>query len=221
MNNGAGLGTLSGRPNVSLFITFEGCEGCGKSTQAKALSQKLAGLSTPVLLLHEPGGTELGDKVRYLLKWAKNLSISPMAELLLFNSSRANLVDQVIRPALRQGDTVICDRFVDSTVAYQGYGRGIDLGLVVSACGMATQGLRPDLTILLDIPVEEGLMRKAAKAGLDRFEQTDSSFHRRVREGYLKMAQEQPARWLVIDGTRTRAEIRRTIWQRVEGLLDR
>ncbi len=205
---------------MSPFITFEGCEGCGKSTQAKALSQRLAESGRPALLLHEPGGTELGNRVRYLLKWARRLSISPMAELLLFNASRANLVDEVMRPALRQGKTVICDRFVDSTIAYQGYGRGIDLGLVASACGMATQGLKPDLTILLDIPVDEGLRRKAAKAGLDRFEQTDSSFHRRVREGYLKMAQEQPARWLVIDGTRTKAEIKRVIWQRIEKLFD-
>jgi dTMP kinase len=205
---------------MTLFITFEGCEGCGKSTQAKLLGRKLAELSRPVLLLHEPGGTQLGDRIRYILKWAKRLSISPMAELLLFNASRANLVAEVIRPALKQGKTVICDRFVDSTIAYQGYGRGIDIGIVTSACGMATQGLKPVLSVLLDIPVDEGLRRKAAKAGLDRFEQTDSPFHRRVREGYLRMAREEPERWLVIDGTRTRAEIKRIVWQRVEGLLE-
>ncbi len=203
---------------MSLFVTFEGCEGCGKSTQAKLLAKKLGELSKPALLLHEPGGTEMGDRVRYILKWAKRVSISPMAELLLFNASRANLVDEVIRPALKQGKTVICDRFVDSTIAYQGYGRGIDIGIVTSACGMATQGLKPALSILLDIPVDEGLRRKAAKADLDRFEQTDSSFHRRVREGYLRMAREEPDRWLVIDGTKTRAEIKRIIWKRVEGM---
>lgn len=204
---------------MSVFITFEGCEGCGKSTQAKALTRKLLALSISVVLLHEPGGTELGDRIRHLLKWAKEVPISPMAELLLFNASRANLVDEIIRPALKQGRTVICDRFVDSTVAYQGYGRGLDLGVVRSACGMATLGLKPDLTVLLDIPVEEGLRRKAAKADLDRFEQTDSSFHRRVREGYLKMAHEEPQRWLVIDGTRIKADIKSAVWQRVERLV--
>ena len=204
---------------MSPFITFEGCEGCGKSTQARWLNRKLTDASKPTLLLHEPGGTVLGDKIRYLLKWAKPVSISPMSELLLFNASRANLVDEVIRPALKQGKIVICDRFSDSTIAYQGYGRGLDLGLVRTACGMATQGLKPHLTILLDIPVEEGLRRKAQKAGLDRFEQTDSSFHRRVRAGYLEMVEEEPSRWLVIDGTRPKVEVMKTIWQAVERML--
>lgn len=201
------------------FITFEGCEGCGKSTQARSLHRKLTKLSEGAVLLHEPGGTELGNRIRYLLKWAKNMSISPMSELLLFNASRANLMDVVVRPALKQGETVICDRFTDSTLAYQGYGRGLDLGLVRTACGIATQGLKPDLTILLDIPVEEGLRRKALQAGLDRFEQTDSSFHRRVREGYLRMAREEPSRWLVVDGTKSKVEIRNIIWQKVKELV--
>ena len=203
-----------------MFITFEGCEGCGKTTQAKLLHRRLASLPVDVLLVHEPGGTKLGDRVRYLLKWAKSVPISPVSELLLFNASRANLVDFVIRPALRQRQLVICDRFVDSTMAYQGYGRGLDLGVVLSTCGIATQGLKPDLTVLLDIPVEEGLRRKAGQSGLDRFEQTDSSFHRRVREGYLKMAHEEPGRWFLVDGTKPKNDIRDTIWKKVAELLE-
>jgi dTMP kinase len=205
-----------------LFITFEGCEGCGKSTQARLLKRRLDSSSLPVVLLHEPGGTRLGDRVRYLLKWAKDVPISPAAELLLFNASRANVVDMVIRPALKLQKVVICDRFTDSTLAYQGYGRGIDLGLVRSSCGLATQGLTPNLTVLLDIPVEEGLRRKAAQTGLDRFEQTDALFHRRVRQGYLELAAQEPERWMVIQGTRSKAEIRNMIWERVEkGLASR
>ena len=204
---------------MPLFITFEGCEGCGKSTQARSLHRELSKISSGVVLLHEPGGTELGNRIRYLLKWAKKVPISPVSELLLFNASRANLMDVVIRPALKRGETVICDRFTDSTLAYQGYGRGLDLGLVRTACGIATQGLKPDLTILLDIPVEEGLRRKALQAGLDRFEQTDSSFHRRVREGYLRMAREEPSRWLVVDGTKSKSEIGNIIWQKVKEMV--
>jgi dTMP kinase len=204
---------------LRLFVTFEGCEGCGKSTQARLLRRRLAARSLAVEFVHEPGGTRLGDRVRYLLKWAKDVPISPSAELLLFNASRANLVDLVIRPALAQHKVVICDRFVDSTFAYQGYGRGIDLGLVRASCAMATQGLKPDLTVLLDIPVEEGLKRKAAQTGLDRFEQTDTPFHRRVRAGFLELAAQEPERWLVVDGTGSRADIKQAIWERVEGLI--
>jgi dTMP kinase len=204
---------------MGLFITLEGCEGCGKSTQSRSLQRRLAALSLPVTLVHEPGGTGLGKRVAYLLKWAKNVPISPRAELLLFNASRANLVDQVIGPALAQGHMVICDRFTDSTIAYQGHGRGLDLNTVKSVCHTATGGLRPDLTVLLDVPVEEGLRRKAARGEHDRFEQTDVSFHSRVQTAYRNMAAEEPWRWLIIEGTLPRNEIRQSIWDRVSQLL--
>jgi dTMP kinase len=204
---------------MGLLITLEGCEGCGKSTQSRSLRRRLTALSLPVLLVHEPGGTRLGQRVAYLLKWTKNVPISPLAELLLFNSSRANLVDQVMRPALAQGSIVICDRFTDSSIAYQGHGRGLNLKTVKSACDTATGGLRPDLTVLLDVPVEEGLRRKASRGGHDRFEQTDVAFHNRVRAGYATMAAEESWRWLVVDGTRPRDEIERTVWDRVSQVL--
>jgi dTMP kinase len=180
----------------------------------------LSRLGRPILFIHEPGGTMLGNRIGYLLKWAKNVSISPVAELLLFNASRAHLVEIVIKPALADGKVVVCDRFTDSTLAYQGYGRGLDLSLVKSVCDTATQGLKPDLTVFLDVPVDEGLRRKKAVSSQDRFEQTDLAFHRRVHEGYLKMAAEEPARWLVIDGTQSKKEIQEIIWQKVSRLLD-
>jgi dTMP kinase len=206
---------------MALFITFEGCEGCGKSTQSRALKNRLSRLGLSVLFLHEPGGTILGNRISYLLKWAKNVSISPVAELLLFNASRAHLVETVIKPALIEGKVVVCDRFTDSTLAYQGYGRGLDLSMVKSVCDTATQGLKPDLTVFLDVPVDEGLRRKKEVSNQDRFEQIDLVFHRRVREGYLKMAGEEPARWLVIDGTQSRKEIQEIIWQKVSRLIDK
>jgi len=206
---------------MSMFITFEGGEGCGKSTQTRMLRNRLDKLVMPVLLIHEPGGTKLGSRISYLLKWAKNVSISPVAELLLFNASRAHLVDSVIKPALKEGRVVICDRFSDSTLAYQGYGRGLDMQLVKSVCETGTRGLKPDLTIFLDVPVEEGLRRKHAAGSQDRFEQTELDFHRRVRSGYLKMAVEEPQRWVVIDGTQTKDHIREIVWMNISRLLEK
>jgi len=146
------------------------------------------------------------------------VDISPLTELMLFNASRAQLVDKVIQPSLKAGKVVICDRFADSTTAYQSYGRGLDLQMVKAVNNAATQGLKPDLTILLDIPAEEGLARKKAKKQ-DRFEQEDIAFHQRVREGYLKVAANDPQRWLVIDATQSKEKIEEIIWQRVSRLL--
>ncbi len=206
---------------MSLFVTFEGGEGCGKSTQTRMLRNRLNKLAIPVLLIHEPGGTKLGSRISYLLKWAKNVSISPVAELLLFNASRAQLVDTVIKPSLLEGQIVICDRFSDSTIAYQGYGRGLDLGLVKEVCAAGERGLKPDLTFFLDVPVEEGLRRKHAVSSQDRFEQTELDFHRRVRSGYLKIAGEEPGRWILIDGTQPKGRIREMVWDNVRRLLAR
>ena len=205
---------------MSLFITFEGGEGTGKSLQARALYRRLARLGVPVLLTYEPGGTPLGRKIARLLKWSQTTDISPLAELLLFNASRADLVNEVIRPALKRGKVVICDRYTDSTLAYQGYGRRLDLEMVKAISDSATGKLEPDLKILLDLSAEQGLARKAQKIP-DRFEQETLDFHRRVKDGYLKLADDEPQRWLVVDASQTKREITEIIWQRVKGLLSR
>jgi len=203
---------------MSLFITFEGGEGSGKSVQAKELFRRLTQLVIPVVLTHEPDGTPFGKKLGRWLKWAQGTDISPLTELLLFNASRAQLVAEVIQPGLESGKVVISDRYADSTTAYQGYGRRLDLDMVKAANSAATQGLKPDLTILLDIPVEEGLARKRAKKQ-DRFERETLVFHRRVREGYLELARADPERWLVVDASQSREKIAQIIWQRVSQLL--
>jgi len=201
-----------------LFITFEGCEGSGKSYQAKKLYQKLNELSIPAILTHEPGGTPLGEKISRLLKWEKNQKLSPLTEMLLFNAARAHHVEKVIKPALKSGKVVICDRFTASTVAYQGYTRGLSQELIETVNEAATQGIKPDLIILLDIPVEEGLARKN-KEKPDRFHSESLAFHRRVRNGFLKQAAQDPKRWLFIDGRQTRKIISNIIWQKVNWLL--
>ncbi|MFC1981595.1 dTMP kinase [Chloroflexota bacterium] len=205
---------------MSLFITFEGGEGCGKSAQTRTLYKRLSDLAIPALLTHEPGVTPLGTKIAHLLKWAHDLDISPIAELLLFNASRAQLVTEVICPALDSGKVVICDRYADSTTAYQGYGRGIDLQIVRAVNDTGALDLKPDLTVLLDISAEEGLARKKGERR-DRFEREDIAFHRRVREGFLKLAAEEPECWLVIDATQSKDEIAGIIWERVSKLLPR
>ena len=205
---------------MALFITFEGGEGSGKSVQSKALYKKLSQSAIPALLTYEPGGTPYGNKIGRLLKWTEGTDITPLTELLLFSASRAQLVTKVIQPSLASGKTVICDRYTDSTTAYQSYGRGLDLEMVKAINNTATQGLKPDLIVLLDIPVGEGLARKSVKKQ-DRFEQEDIAFHQRVREGYLKLAANDPKRWVVIDATQPKTEIREIIWQRVNQLLSR
>ena len=203
---------------MALFIAFEGGEGCGKSVQAKTLYRRLSQLAIPVLLTHEPGGIPLGKKLSRYLKWAKDSDIQPLTELMLFNASRAQLVTEVIQPNLKSGIAVVCDRYANSTTAYQGYGRGLDLEVVKAINDASTQGLKPDLTVLLDMPVEAGLARKRGKRQ-DRFEQEEIAFHQRVREGYLKLAASDPQRWLVIDATQSKEKIAQIIWQRVSQLL--
>ena len=205
---------------MALFITFEGGEGCGKSTQSKLLYRRLQKLAIPSLLIHEPGVTALGKKISRILKWSENLDISPTAELLLFNVSRAQLVTEVIKPALEEGTVVICDRYIDSSTAYQGYGRGLDLKTVAAVNKIGTQGITPDLTILLDIPVEKGLARKNDEKP-DRFEVENIEFHNRVREGYLKLSAAESQRWMVIDAAQDKEKIAGTIWQKVSQLLSR
>jgi len=203
---------------LALFITFEGGEGCGKSTQAKALWRKLIQLGISAELTHEPGGTALGKELRHLLKRKRRDPLSPEAELLLFAASRAQLIDEVIKPSLQKGKVVICDRFADSTVTYQGYGRGIGLATIKAINEMATAGIKPHLTILLDMPADKGLSRKQA-GHHDRFESEEIGFHQKVRNGYLELAAQEPARWMVVDATLPRNQLKALIWNKVNLLL--
>ena len=183
-----------------MFITLEGPDGSGKSSQIAALSEYLAELGYQVHTTQEPGGTEISDQVRDILKNMNNKDIHPRTEILLFCSARAQLVEQFIRPHLEAGHLIISDRFADSTLAYQGYGHGYDLNMLKRLLDFATGGLWPDLTLLLDIDAEEGLKRR--KTGGDEWDRLDDyelAFHKRVREGYLNLAAQEPTRWCKID----------------------
>lgn len=200
-----------------LFVTLEGCEGSGKSSQARRLRGSLNGLGIPVTVVREPGGTALGDKLRRILKFS-SIPLTPEAELLLFNASRAELVRQVIVPALKNGHVVICDRFTDSTVAYQGYGRGLSLDIVRSVNTAATGDLKPDITILLDISPEEGLIRNTSAR--DRFESDFEKpdvieFHRKIRQGYLDLAAQNTQGWLVFDAMCSEEDVANRIWNKL------
>lgn len=187
-----------------LFITFEGPEGSGKTLQAERLVDELEADGNRARLTREPGGTPLGEQIRSIVLAAVEgrAAIDPMADALLFNAARAQLVAEVIRPALAAGEIVVCARFADSTLAYQGYGAGAPLTQLKAVEEAATGGLVPDLTILLDVPPEVGLARKV-EASRNRFEAAfDLEFHRRVREGFLELARQEPDRWRVIDATR-------------------
>ncbi|MBI4282960.1 MAG: dTMP kinase [Chloroflexi bacterium] len=203
---------------MSLFNTFEGGEGSGKTLQAKALYRRLSKLAIPAVLTHEPGGTLLGNKLARWLKGAQDSGISPLTELLMFNASRAQLLNEVVQPSLKEGKVIICDRYTDSTTAYQSYGRGLDSAMVKMINEAATQGLKPTLTILLDISPEEGLARIKGREK-DRFEKEELAFHRRVRGGYLKLATSEPERWLVVDAIQPKEKIAQIIWQRVRQLI--
>jgi len=207
-----------------LFITFEGPEGSGKTTQMELLRDYLEEKGYSVLATREPGGTSIGDQIRAILLDPRNTEILPASEALLFSAARAQIVHQVIRPYLQQGGIVLCDRYADSTLVYQGYGHGLDLEMLHTITALATGGLKPDLTIYLDIDVEEGLRRKLAaheaeRTEWNRLDQQELDFHRRVREGYLEMAAKEPERWLVIDATQSVEAIQAAIRGKVEEKL--
>jgi len=204
---------------MSLFILFEGVEGSGKSTQAQTLKRHLVKLGLPVVLVKEPGSTAVGNASRKLLKHRLDIRIDPVTELLLFSAARSQLVAEVIRPALAKDQIVICDRYAESTLAYQGYGRGLDLNTIRTINEISSGGLRPDLIILPDIDVEEGLSRKGTAATNDRFERETISFHHRVRKGYLEMAKKEPDRWFVVDSSQPKRRISKLIWQKVQSYL--
>lgn len=210
---------------MSLFITFEGPEGSGKTTQIEFLKSYLEEKGYPVLATREPGGTSIGDQIRAILLDPRNTEMLAGSEALLFSAARAQIVNQVIRPHLTRGGIVLCDRYADSTLAYQGYGHGLDVEMLRAITALATEGLKPDLTVYLDIDVEEGLRRKltahkASNSEWNRIDRQEMAFHHRVREGYLQMAGGEPDRWLVIDATQPVEAIQASIRARVEAKLN-
>jgi dTMP kinase len=205
---------------MSLFITLEGPDGGGKSTQARLLVEHLTARGLPALLTREPGGTPIGDQIRRTLMDLGNTGMDPRTEILLFSASRAQIVHQVIRPRLEAGGVVVCDRFYDSTLAYQGYGHGLDLTALRAITDFATGGLRPDLTFLIDLPAEDGLRRRRRGGQWNRLDAYDLGFHQRVRQGYFDLAAAEPGRWVTLDATRpveaVQSEIRRVVEERLE-----
>jgi dTMP kinase len=210
--------TTSNAPG--LFITLEGPEGSGKSTHAPRLAEYLRSLGRDVLLTREPGGTSIGDQIRSVLNDHANAGMQPRAETLLFCASRAQLASQMIRPHLERGGTVVCDRFSDSTMAYQGYGHGLDRNALISICDFAIGRLTPDATLLLDLPVEVGLARRRRGPGdWNRLDALEVEFHRRVRQGYLELARQEPARWVRIDAEKEEEDVWSQILKAVESRL--
>ncbi|MFA5517269.1 MAG: dTMP kinase [Desulfuromonadales bacterium] len=197
---------------MSLFITFEGIEGSGKTTQIRRLAAALQSSGREVLVTREPGGCPIADAIRGILLDPASAALVPRAELLLYAAARAQHVDEVIRPALQAGQTVLCDRFIDATVAYQGNGRGLDLDLIHDLNRLASGGARPDLTILFDLPAAAGLKRARRRNIVqslqleERFERESLAFHSRVREGYLQLAQRE-TRFRVVDATGSEEEV--------------
>ena len=186
-----------------MFITFEGPDGSGKTTQLNSLVPVLEQQGLDVIRTREPGGTEIGDQIRSVIMDMKNKSMHPRAEILLFCASRAQLVEELIRPSLAAGKIILCDRYADSTMAYQGYGHGLDRKVLGDLLNFATGGLKPDLTLLFDIPSEAGLRRRLSNhEEWNRMDDYALQFHERVRSGYLELAEKEPERWVIVDANR-------------------
>ena len=207
---------------MSLFITFEGPDGSGKSTQIRLLSAALTAGGYDVLTVREPGGTPISEQIRDVVHSLRNREMSDRAECLLYNAARAQLVDQLIAPQLKRGGIVLSDRYADSTLAYQGYGRDLELTAVRNVIAFATNNLKPDVTFYLDLEVEEGIKRRKRGGGeWNRLDDQTLEFHRRVRAGYLQMVQEEPQRWVCIDAARSVEAIQADIRAEVEKKLGR
>lgn len=206
-----------------MFITFEGLDGSGKTTQARLAADLLRAHGYPVLLTREPGGTPIGDQIRTVLHSMDNKAMNPCTELLLYNASRAQLVTEVLRPHLETGGIVLCDRFYDSTLAYQGYGHGLDLQALATIVAFATGGLRPDLTIYMDITPEDGLRRRkqASLFGDEwtRMDDMELAFHRRVYEGYYALMDAEPQRWARIDARQSLEDVQASVAKVIEQRL--
>jgi dTMP kinase len=194
---------------LSLFVTFEGPEGSGKTTQLRLLADYLRGQGHDVLTTREPGSTPIGERIRAILLDPSHTDMLPATEFLLFSAARSQHVGQVIRPHLEQGGVVLCDRYADSSLAYQGYGHRLDLETLYAITRFATGGLTPDLSLYFDIPVRAGLQRKAGGRGdaWNRMEQKEIAYHERVRAGYLVMVEREPVRWSLLDATRELGEV--------------
>jgi dTMP kinase len=202
-----------------MLITFEGIEGCGKSTQVDLLFDYLTRKGHDVIKTREPGGTVFGEALRDVAL-QKNIDVFPLSELLTIMAIRAQHVEELIMPALQDRKVVLCDRFVDASYAYQGYGRGIDLGIIETLNRLVTKGIRPNLTVLIDCAAGLGLKRKAKDdRSLDRFEKESLSFHRKIRNAYLKLADEDQRRFFVVDGKAKVGDVHRIIKEKVESLL--
>ncbi len=200
-----------------ILITLEGPDGSGKTTNFHKLIRRLMEEGYGVVGVREPGGTRIGDKVRGILLDPESIEMGPRSEFFLFGATRAQVVGEVIRPALKRGDIVLCDRFSDSTTVYQGYARGLPMEMIQEINMFATGGLVPDLTLLFDLPVEISIERKGDD--LDRIEQEKFGFYEKVRAAYLKMAEAEPERWRKIDGNRSREEVWQDVWGVVSSFL--
>lgn len=206
----------------NVFITLEGPEGSGKTSQVPLLADFLRQQGRDIITTREPGGTAIGDQIRSVLTNLGNTAMQPRTEILLFLAARAQLVEQVIRPALAEGKIVLCDRYGDSTLAYQGYGHGLDLDQLRHLLRFATGGLKPNLTLLLDVDVEAGLRRKLYSGGeWNRLDAYAVAFHQRVRQGYLTLAQSEPQRWVVIDASQPPEMVQLALRQALTGRLTR
>jgi dTMP kinase len=202
-----------------MFITFEGPDGSGKTTQLRSLADFLCQHNYQVLTTREPGGTNISEQIRSVLFDLKNTQMVPRTEILLFLASRAQLVEEVIRPYLASGGIVLCDRYADSTLAYQGYGHQMNLDQLKLLIDFATGGLKPDLTLLLDLEVEEGLHRREQGGNWNRLDAYTLAFHQRVRHGFLELASEEPQRWVTIDAGRPADQVQKAIRQEVAARL--
>jgi dTMP kinase len=204
---------------VPLFVTFEGPDGSGKSTQARLLAAAFRRQGLNVVETREPGGTPLGERIRELLLDPESPRPIPLAMALLLSASRAQLLSDVILPALGRGAIVICDRYADSTMAYQSYGLGLDAEVVRDMTAIATNGVQPDVGIYVDVPIEVGLSRAVARGALNRLDAETIHFHRNVRSGYLRIVAEEPDRWFVVDGTQSVETVHRQIMTAISPLL--
>jgi dTMP kinase len=212
---------------LGLFITFEGIEGSGKTTQIRRLKRYLTERGIPCVVTREPGGSPIGEKIRNILLNPDHGQIAPLTELLLYEAARSQHVEEVIKPLLKKGTVILCDRFSDASLAYQGYGRGIELELIKKLNRLATDRIQPDVTFLLDCPPRVGLRRaidrnqRGETAKEDRFERESLSFHRRVRKGYLALAKPHPKRVKLIDAGQGEGKVFETIRQIVDELIHR